>query len=479
MQTVYSPATTNEDFGAELNTGYIWGIASIAALGGLLFGYDWVVIGGAKPFYERFFHLTSEVQVGWANSCALIGCLLGSLVAGTLSDSAGRKKTLLCSALLFTFSSLLTGWSYSFVAFVAWRIVGGVAIGLASNVCPTYIAEISPAAWRGRLISLNQLALVSGILMAQVANFVIARRVVEGASVLAMEQSWNVQYGWRWMFTAVALPGVIFFFATLWIPESPRWQMVRGFEGDARSTLARIGGSLYAERSVATIREGLQQEGDARIGWRELFAPSLRRVLLIGVTLAVLQQWSGINILFNYAEEVFRSAGYGVNEILFNIVITGAINLVFTVIAMFCVDRFGRRSIMLFGTVGVGVSHLISAMAYARGMRGPAVLILTLSAIACYAVSLAPITWVLIAEIFPNRIRGLAVSVAVAALWASSFALTYSFPILNRVLGTGGTFSTYAAICLLGAVFVYRFVPETKGRALEEIERVFALAREH
>lgn len=477
MQPVYSPVADTEDFRSQLNLGYIWGIATIAALGGLLFGYDWVVIGGAKPFYESFFHLTSEFQVGWANSCALIGCLLGSLAAGKLSDSAGRKKTLLCAALIFTLSSLLTGWSNSFVAFIVWRIAGGVAIGLASNVCPTYIAEISPSAWRGRLISLNQLALVSGILMAQVANFGIARRVVEGASALAIEQSWNVQYGWRWMFTAVALPGIIFFFAALFIPESPRWQMVHGFEAAARSTLNKIGGPNYADHSISTIHESLRNEQQSKVAWRELFAPNLRRVLVIGITLAVIQQWSGINILFNYAEEVFKSAGYGVNEILFNIVITGAINLVFTIVAMACVDRFGRRSIMLFGTVGVGVSHLLSAMAYARGMHGPAVLILTLSAIACYAVSLAPITWILIAEIFPNRVRGLAVSVAVAALWASSFALTYSFPILNRVLGTGGTFSAYAAICFLGAVFVYRFVPETKGRSLEEIEQLFASLR--
>lgn len=389
----------------------------------------------------------------------------------------GRKKTLLCYAFLFTLSSLLTGWSYSFTAFVAWRIVGGVAIGLASNACPTYIAEISPSQWRGKLVSLNQLALVSGILMAQIANFAIARKVVEGSSALAIEQSWNVQYGWRWMFTAVALSGLIFILTTLFIPESPRWQMVRGFESAARTTLSKFGGSTYADHSVAAIYEGPKHEQQSRVAWSELLAPNLRRVLLIGITLAVIQQWSGINILFNYAEEIFKSAGYGVNEILFNIVITGAINLVFTLVAMACVDRFGRRFIMLFGTIGVGISFLLSAAAYSRGMHGPAVLMLTLSAIACYAVSLAPITWVLIAEIFPNRVRGLGVSVAVAALWASSFVLTYSFPVLNRMLGTGGTFSAYVAVCLLGAVFVYRFVPETKGRSLEALEKIFDSAR--
>jgi MFS transporter, SP family, xylose:H+ symportor len=462
---------------APLHERYLWGIASVAALGGLLFGYDWVVIGGAKPFYEAYFHLYSESLVGWANSCALIGCLLGSLAAGALSDHFGRKPVLIGAAILFPLSSLCTGWAHLFSTFIAWRIAGGLAIGLASNVSPTYIAEISPARSRGRMVSLNQLALVIGILAAQIVNWAIAEKVPEsagarigtgiGASI--MEQSWNAQYGWRWMFTAVAVPGVIFLFTALWIPESPRWLITRGMHARALATLARIGGQHYAEAEQSQILAAVSAEETEKSEWRELLMPGLRRVLMIGIVLAVLQQWSGINILFNYAEEIYRGAGYGMSEVLFNIVITGAINLIFTLVAMVSVDRFGRRSLMLFGCAGVGLSHLLAALAYLRGLHGMGVLLLTLCAIACYAVSLAPITWVLITEIFPNRVRGMAVSISVSALWTSSFILTYTFPLLNRALGTGGTFFCYAVVCILGGLFVLVFVPETKGRSLEQI----------
>ncbi len=455
---------------SELHAPYIWGIASVAALGGLLFGYDWVVIGGAKPFYEAYFHLHSEQLIGWANSCALVGCLLGSLAAGAFSDRIGRKRCLISSALLFASSSILTGWADHFTSFVIWRIVGGLAIDLASNVSPTYIAEISPARWRGRLVSLNQLALVVGILGAQIVNWLIAEKTPEAITAAAFEQTWNVQSGWRWMFTAVALPAVIFLVTALFIPESPRWLITRGHEEKARQTLVRIGGDTYATEVLNDVHRSLLDEVRDGVQWRELLTPGLRRVLLIGVILAVLQQWSGINVLFNYAEEIYRSAGYGVNEILFNIVITGTINLVFTLIAMGCVDRFGRRSLMLWGCAGVGISHLLASVAYWRNLHGTGVLVVTLCAIACYAVSLAPVTWVLITEIFPNRVRGMAVSIAVSALWAAAFLLTYTFPLLNRRLGTGGTFFCYGIICIAGGVFVFFFVPETRGRSLEQIE---------
>jgi sugar porter (SP) family MFS transporter len=469
MQIVNAPSSGSASQTGVFNVGYTVGIASVAALGGLLFGYDWVVIGGAKPFYEAYFGLSSEELIGWANSCALVGCLIGSLAAGMLSDRYGRKKVLFIAALIFTASSILTGWAHHFNAFVLSRIAGGIAIGLASNVSPTYIAEISPAPWRGRLVSLNQLALVSGILAAQIVNWLIAEKTPDGLSSRVFLQTWNVQFGWRWMFTAVAVPGIVFFVMTIAIPESPRWLMTAGFETEAERILRRIGGNAYADVELAQIRASLEVETRQRSEWRELLAPALRRALTIGIVLAVLQQWSGINILFNYAQEIYHSAGYGVNDILFNIVITGFINLVFTVIAIGCVDRFGRRALMLGGCAGVGLAHLLAALAYWRGLHGPVILVITLSAIACYAVSLAPITWVLITEIFPNKVRGLAVSIAVSALWASAFVLTYTFPLLNRALGTGGTFFCYGAICIFGGLFVYLFVPETKGRSLEQI----------
>jgi MFS transporter, SP family, xylose:H+ symportor len=470
MQIISASPNTGAPAVQAQNTAYLWIIALVAAMGGLLFGYDWVVIGGARQFYEGYFHLTSEQLIGWANGCALIGCFVGSLVAGYAGERFGRRRVLLVAAILFAISSALTGWSYSFSAFVFWRIIGGTAIGLSSNISPLYIAEISPAAIRGQLVSLNQFAIVSGILLAQIANWQIARPIPEAISHTAFLQSWNVQYGWRWMFCAVVVPAVIFTITSLFIPESPRWLLTKGKEDSAYKVLARIGGGPYALSEVANIKRMLHLEESVETSWRDLRMPGIRKIVLIGVSLAVLQQWTGINILFNYAAEVYRSAGYGENDIFLNIVITGTINLIFTVLAMLIVDRVGRRPMMLYGCIGIGLSHLLSAMAYHAGWHGRAVLLLTLSAIACYALTLAPVTWVLIAEIFPNRIRSQGVSLAVCALWLSSFALTYTFPWINRELGSSGTFLGYGVICIAGAVFVSLLVPETKGQTLEEIE---------
>ena len=470
MQVVATRPPPGQTFEGEFRLGYIWMVAFVAAMGGLLFGYDWVVIGGAKPFYEAYFHLDSAGPIGWANSCALIGCFAGSLLGGRLSDHVGRKKVLVFSALLFAISSLLTGWAHSFAAFISWRIIGGVAIGLASNISPTYIAEISPAAWRGRLVSLNQLAIVTGILAAQIANWAIAERVPEHATPTMIAASWNAQCGWRWMFTAVAVPAVVFLLTAPFIPESPRWLVGNGDEAAARHVLARIGGQKYSQAELTSIRDSLSAPAEGH-DWRLLFSGKIRKLLLIGVALAVLQQASGINVLFNYAEEVYRSAGYGVSDILFNIVVTGTINLIFTLVAMLFVDRFGRRPLMLLGCLGVAVSHIAVGLAYRAGTPGIWVLVLTLCAIACYAMTLAPVTWVLITEIFPNRVRASAVSVSVAALWVASFVLTYTFPLMNRHLGTGGAFFAYGAVCLVGAAFVFMSIPETKGRSLEQIEK--------
>jgi len=445
--------------------------SGVAALGGLLFGYDWVVIGGAKLFYETYFQLTSPGLIGWANSCALIGCFLGSIVSGWLCDRFGRKKLLVLSAVLFAVSAVLTGWAYSFAAFIIWRLTGGVAIGIASNVSPTYIAEVSPASWRGRLVTLNQLTIVVGILAAQIANWLIADKVAEGATGAAVRLSWNGQYAWRWMFTAVALPAMVFFLGALFIPESPRWLVKVGLADQARRTLDRIGGARYGSQALGEIQNALAAERQSGAEWHELFSPRILKVVLIGVVLAVLQQWSGINIIFNYAEEIYHAAGYGVNDIMFNIVITGTVNLLFTLIALGLVDRLGRRPLMLAGCAGIAVSHGLIGIAYRQHFTGAPLLVLTLCTIGFYAMSLAPVTWVLIVEIFPNRIRSVGVSVAVSALWISSFALTFLFPLMRSALGSAGTFWVYAGICLAGSVFIALKVPETKGRTLEQIEK--------
>ena len=471
MTTAVSAGAASLGLKPQYNLTYVWMISLVAAMGGLLFGYDWVVIGGAKPFFEKYFALSSDAQIGWANSCALLGCLLGSLFSGMLSDQYGRKKLLLVSAFLFAVSSVLTGWAETFRVFVAWRILGGVAIGMASNLSPMYIAEVAPAHMRGRLVAINQLTIVVGILGAQIANLLIADKVADGATAEMIRQSWNGQFGWRWMFTAVAAPSLLFFVGALLVPESPRWLIKNGRADGARKTLMKIGGQAYADREVADIQNTLAKEDVHRVKFSELLVPKMRKVLWVGITLAVLQQWSGINVLFNYAEEIYRSAGYGVSDILFNIVITGAINLVFTLLAIGMVDRLGRRPLMLAGCAGIGISHVLIGLAYVLHLKGLSVLIFTLCSLGCYAMSLAPITWVLISEIFPNRIRGAAISVAVSALWIACFILTYTFPILNGALGTAKTFWLYAAICFAGFVFVFFKVPETKGKSLEAIER--------
>jgi sugar porter (SP) family MFS transporter len=471
MTIASTASSTSIAADARFNYRFIWLISLIAAMGGLLFGYDWVVIGGAKPFFEKYFLLSNAETTGWANSCALIGCLIGSLLSGALSDKFGRKILLILSAILFAVSSLFTGWAFSFNAFVFWRIVGGVAIGAASNLSPMYIAEVAPARMRGRLVAINQLTIVIGILLAQAVNLLIAEKVRDNATAEAIRLSWNGQFAWRWMFSAVAIPSLIFFAGALFIPESPRWLIKNGMAGKARAILVRIGGESYANLETQCVIATLSGEEVRRVRFRDLLEPRMLKILLVGCSLAVLQQWCGINVIFNYAEEIFHAAGYGVSSILFNIVITGVVMLLFTLVAIRTVDRFGRRALMLAGCAGIGFFHFLIGSAYSLHYKGIIVIIPVLGAIACYSFSLAPVTWVLISEIFPNRIRGAAVSVAVSSLWIACFILTYTFPVLNRTLGPAFAFWLYSAICAAGFVFILFCVSETKGKTLEQIER--------
>lgn len=466
MTNSHAATVTSE---SAFNKTYIWAISLVAALGGLLFGYDWVVIGGAKPFYEKFFHLVDPAQQGWAMSCALVGCLLGSVLSGALTDRFGRKPLLVLSACLFAISSVGTGLATSFHVFFAWRIAGGLAIGLASSLSPMYIAEVAPAALRGRLVSINQLTVVVGILLAQVVNWLIARPVPASATADQILNSWNGQLGWRWMFGVTVVPSLLFFLGMLFVPESPRWLAKKGGHAKARMTLAKIGGTAYADQALLEIEATLVHETD-KVEFRKLFEPTVRKALLVGIVLAVFQQWCGINVIFNYAEEVFAAAGFTVSDILFNIVVTGAVNLIFTFVAIGLVDKAGRRALMLFGSAGLTLIYILLGAAYHTHRHGIYTLMLVIGAIACYAMSLAPVTWVVISEIFPNRVRGTAVAIAVSALWIASFILTYTFPLLNHSLGASGTFWIYAGICAIGFVFIKLRLPETRGKTLEEIE---------
>ncbi|MBK7131434.1 MAG: sugar porter family MFS transporter [Bacteroidales bacterium] len=454
------------------NWGYLISISLVSAMRGLLFGYDWVVIGGAKPFYEPFFGITDSAFLqGWAMSCALIGCLAGAVISGWLSDRFGRKRLLILSAALFVAASIGTGGATSFFLFVLFRILGGIGIGLASNLSPMYIAEVTPGSVRGRFVSINQLTIVIGILAAQLINWRIAEPVAAGATVNDIMNSWNGQTGWRWMFYACTVPAILFFILMWLVPESPRWLAKDHKKQEkALGILTRIGGAQFASAELASINGTLNSE-NLNSEFSFLRQSGTIKIIVLGVVLAVFQQWCGINVIFNYAQEIFANAGYSVSDTLFNIVITGSVNLVFTFVGMFTVDRLGRKALMLFGAGGLAMIFTITGTMYFFHMQGLPLLIMVVIAIACYAMSLAPVTWVVLSEIFPNRIRGVAMSVATFALWTACFVLTYTFPLLNKLLNASGTFWLYGIICIFGFWFILRKLPETKGKSLEEIEQ--------
>lgn len=449
-------------------TTYLLLICLVSAMGGLLFGYDWVVIGGAKIFYEPFFHLDGSAALrGWAMSSALIGCLAGALLSGAWSDRYGRKKMLIAASFLFVASAVGTGAVDDFCWFVIYRIVGGFGIGIASNVSPVYIAEVSPASVRGKFVSLNQLTIVLGILMAQLANWQIGELFTSGSGSIGAE---GIEWAWRWMFWAELVPAGLFFVLSFVIPESPRWLAAKGQTKEAGRILLRAGGEVYALKTLSELNQ-LTDKKEEKVKWGALLQPGVRNVLVIGIVLAVFQQWCGINVIFNYAHEIFSEAGYAVSDVLMNIVVTGITNLVFTFIAIYTVDKWGRRTLMFVGAAGLAVIYAILGTCYYLGMSGWPMLLLVVLAIACYAMSLAPVVWVVLSEIFPVRIRGMAMALSTFFLWVACFLLTYTFPILNEAVGASGTFWLYGVICLIGFLFIRAKLPETKGKTLEELEK--------
>jgi sugar porter (SP) family MFS transporter len=455
----------------KFNFTYLLFLALVSAMGGFLFGYDWVVIGGAKPFYELYFDISAMPTLqGWAMSSALIGCIFGAIISGFVADKFGRKIPLIFAAILFTLSAFGTGYVDTFTPFIIFRLIGGIGIGLASTLSPMYIAEIAPAKYRGQFVAINQLTLVIGILVAQIANFLIAEPIMDGAESDFILSSWNGQSGWRWMFWAELIPAFLFFGLMFLVPKSPRFLIKIGNKVAAKQVLAKIGGDVYADQETENIGLTLKEGDKAKIKFSDFKNPKVKPILIIGIVLAIFQQWCGINIIFNYAEEIFTAAGYSVGDMLFNIVITGSVNLIFTIIAMRTVDSWGRRKLMLFGSIGLGVVYAILGGAYYMQFTGWPVLLLVIIAIAIYSMSLAPITWVVLSEIFPNKIRGVAMSIATFSLWVASFILTFTFPILNDALGASGTFWVYSFICVAGFLFIKNKLPETKGKSLEEIE---------
>lgn len=456
-----------------MNKSFIYFICLVSAMGGLLFGYDWVVIGGAKPFYELFFGISdSPLMQGVAMTTALVGCLIGAMVAGAMADRYGRKPLLIISAVLFTVSAVATGVYDDFTLFNIARFIGGIGIGIASALSPMYIAEISPANIRGRLVSLNQMTIVLGILGAQIANWLIADEVPVDYTADEILASWNGQMGWRWMFWAEAVPASLFLLLAFFIPESPRWQTMKGMEQKAIKTLRNIGGEQYAASEIGLIKtSAIADANKEKGGLKVLFTRKYAAVLTLGVIVAVFQQWCGTNVIFNYAQEIFSDAGYSVGDVLFNIVITGVANVIFTIVALFTIDRWGRRSLMLFGSISLAVIYLILGTCYHFQITGFFMVILVVAAISAYAMTLGPVTWVLLAEIFPNRVRGVAMATCTFALWTGCCTLTFSFPPMNAALGSSGSFWIYSVICFCGFAYLLRRCPETKGVSLEELEK--------
>lgn len=391
------------------------------------------------------------------------------MLCGTLADRIGRKRLLVAASVIFLLSSLAVGAARSFGFFLVARLVSGVGIGLASGLSPMYIAEVAPSAIRGKLVSLNQLTIVLGILAAQLTNWLIADAIPAGSTATQIAASWNGLTAWRWMFWAAIVPSGVFFVLAFLIPESPRWLTMKGRERQALGILTRIGGGVYAEAELRAVREANAADA-SQGGLRLLLSRPYRRVLVIGLVVAFFQQWCGTNVIFNYAQEIFQAAGYEIGDVLFNIVVTGIANVAFTIVAIFTVDRWGRKALMMLGAGGLCGIYLTLGTCYYLQASGFFMIVLVVAAIACYAMTLGPCTWVLLSEIFPNRVRAVAVATSTFALWVGSSTLTYTFPLLNRALGSYGTFWIYSAVCLAGFIFMARMLPETKGRSLEQLE---------
>lgn len=415
----------------------------VSAMGGLLFGYDWVVIGGAKPFYEQFFNIAdSPILQGIATTTALIGCLFGAMVAGALADKYGRKPLLIVSAILFTVSAVATGLFDDFTMFNIARFIGGIGIGVASALSPMYIAEVSPANIRGRMVSLNQMTIVLGILAAQIVNMFLAQDMsTNDAAINLANEAWNRDMGWRWMFWAEAAPAGLFLIMSFFIPESPIFLAMKN-------------------NKQATTN-------DDSVSIKELWKGNNRRILVLGLFIAVFQQWCGTNVIFNYAQEIFTSAGFDVNGMFIDIVITGIANVLFTFVALYTVEKWGRRSLMLIGAGGLGLIYLILGTCYFFEVTGMVMVVLVVAAISCYAMTLGPITWVLLSEIFPNKTRGVAMAVCTFALWTGCCTLTFSFPSMNAAIGCSGSFWIYSLICIVAFAFLFKNCPETKGQELK------------
>ncbi len=453
MATIISTesASTANTSRHRFNTSYILGISFISALGGYLFGFDFAVISGALPFLQKQFSLDSYWE-GFATGSLALGAIVGCLVAGAVSDKYGRKPGLLLAAAIFALSSLAMAFSPSRDLFSASRFCAGIGVGMASMLSPMYIAEISPAHLRGRMVAINQLTIVIGILITNLVNYTLRN---------------NGEDAWRWMFGLGFVPSALFFIGALWLPESPRWLMRAKKDGMAKLILQKIGDRNFAEESLRDIERSLI--GITKTNYSDVFRKAVLPAVLLGIGLAVFQQFCGINTVFNYAPKIFQSIGASQDDQLLQTVFIGGVNLAVTILAMLLVDRLGRKPLMLIGAGGLAIIYI--AVAQMLAVHSPSVSWFLLTAIGIYGLSLAPVTWVLISEIFPNRVRGEATSIAVLSLWAAYFILVFTFPVLFEKL-QDKSFYIYSVVCVVGFLFILFKVRETKGKTLEELENI-------
>lgn len=436
----------------------------VASLGGFLFGYDNLVISGAILYLGQSFKLDA-LGIGWAAGCALIGCVAGSAGAGMVVDRIGLKKSLTLCAVCFAMSSLGMLFAGSFSQFVAWRVLAGIGIGAASIISPMYIAEVAPTRLRGRLVTLYQLGIVVGILSAVFVDMLIQRMG---------DEAWNVAIGWKWMFFAGIVPAILFAVAIAFGVESPRWLMKSGRKEAALKILSWVNGASTATKEFASIQVSLQpEEGN----FAELFSAFLRP-LLIGVMLAVFQQWSGITPVFSFLPEIFKSAGAATSSAFLQAVLVSVVNLAVTLVALAFVDRAGRKTLMLWGTSVQCVSFVWVGWCYHTHGSGIAILVLVMTFVAGHAFGNGVACWVMISEIYPTKVRGRAMSVATTALWVVGYLGNQTFPLMQKHMGNAGTFWCLAAAALVGFVGTWLLVPETKGRSLEQIAEFWMRGQE-
>ncbi|GAB3219318.1 sugar porter family MFS transporter [Algoriphagus aestuariicola] len=452
MAIILSHSQVYPETKIKYNRKFVYLISAVVALGGILFGFDLVIISGTVPFFTEHFGL-SEAATGWAVGCINLGAAVGALAAGKLSAAIGRKKVLLFCSFLFAVTGVATGWAGDFTWFIIARLSSGIAVGIAALVCPMYIAEVAPAPMRGRLVSFYQLAIVSGLLLAYFSNY------------LLLDSGIN---NWRWMFSSQAIPATLFFFGLFLIPESPRWLIKKGIPTRAQAVLSKIGGKEYGETEARNIQNSFLSE--VRESLADLFKMDVRHIVFIGAMVAIFSQAGGQNSIFSFAPVIFQQAGVATEAAFFQSVIIGLVNFIFTFFAIYFIDKIGRRKLLLYGSVLLCLDALALAFCFFIEAPGLLILIFVLGFIGIYSATLGPVTWVILSEIFPNRIRSNSMALATLCLWIANFFTTASFPILKSQFGLFGTFAIHAGICFVYFLFVKKNIPETKGKSLEEIE---------